>query len=523
MTPQTLSHKIIKNISWNFLGQGWFIVISLFSTPYIVHHMNVNYYGIYTLVSVIVGYFSFMQMGLTHASVKYIAQYLAADDHEKVAKAFWACVFAYLVLGTVAAVVIVTSSGFIIERFFKIALESRQTAIFAVRIGALGLLFSMLSGAIIGVIRSVGRFDILNRAGLVMGTLQILITIVLLHFGYSLRPIFVANFILQAGGILLYWRIVARLLPFITRPVWDRQSLIELVKFGGFVTVYTATDPILANSEKLFLTSLRSVSSLTYYWIPYALVSRLAVIPSAVLTVLFPIFSRMRKVNNDSVNRELHTRSILYMLYIYTFVFAIFIIFGKPFFAWWIGNDFAERSTTILIILTAGGFLSTMAQPSATLLMGLGKPQYLAIFNVIETVVYLPASYLLIRSYGGIGAASAWFGCMLVNTLLVNTAATRLLEQNTVSFYRDIAFAIIPVGAFCGAAFWLLRRLTLPLLHPLNIGGILLIGATYTFIVWRWRLDGFAQKRLAECFDIRALRKANAAKTVSTALPEDTR
>jgi hypothetical protein len=47
------------------------------------------------------------------------------------------------------------------------------------------------------------------------------------------------------------------------KPAWDTEILVHLLKFGGFVTISAVVGPILTNIEKIFLTSLRSISALT--------------------------------------------------------------------------------------------------------------------------------------------------------------------------------------------------------------------------------------------------------------------
>ncbi|MCX5707980.1 MAG: hypothetical protein NTY14_03245 [Candidatus Omnitrophica bacterium] len=77
MNKESLAQRMMKNVIWNFIGQIWMVVLAFFATPFIVRSLNVNFYGIYTLVGVIIGYFSFLQFGLGTATVKYVAQYFA--------------------------------------------------------------------------------------------------------------------------------------------------------------------------------------------------------------------------------------------------------------------------------------------------------------------------------------------------------------------------------------------------------------------------------------------------------------
>jgi O-antigen/teichoic acid export membrane protein len=498
MASQRTAHTIIRNISWNFFGQGWPILLAFVSLPYIVRHLNVDLYGIYTLALVVVGYFSFSQLGLVPALIKHVSQALSSNDHEKARQVVWACLAAFCVVGAVVIGLVTVFSHLIIIRFFKIAPGLVPAAIFTLRAAAVAFVFSNISALLIGVLRAVGRFDIINRVSIILGTLQTIGFVVLLYLGYSLTALMMFYVVLQAAITAAYAYYARKQLPCIARPCWSAPTLFQLLKFGGYITVSSATEPVLSNIEKVFLSSLRSVNALTYYSIPFSVVSRLSIIPSSVLSVLFPIFSRRISDENAQLNRELHFRSTLYMLFIYAFIMAFFVFFGGPFFSFWLGGDFARNASAILAILFAGGLIGTSAQSAATLLVGAGKPQYPALFSVIETVLYIPSSYLLIKRYGSVGAAASWAACVCLNSILLHIAACRTLRVGVISFSVRLIFLLAPPASLCFAAFWYLRHFGLGLLNPLNIAGIAAVTLMYAAAVWQWGMDDFAKAKTVE-------------------------
>jgi len=64
MRESSLVKKAPANIIWNFLGQGWLVILALIATPYIVHRLGTSLYGIYVLISVVIDYFAFLQLGM---------------------------------------------------------------------------------------------------------------------------------------------------------------------------------------------------------------------------------------------------------------------------------------------------------------------------------------------------------------------------------------------------------------------------------------------------------------------------
>ncbi len=498
MKERSLAKTISGNIVWNFVGQGWLLILTFATMPFIIHRLDIHLYGVFVLISVVIDYFSFLQFGMGTASIKYIAQYIGQNDIAKTRMAFWTGIISHFVLGLLGTVILIAFAPVFIDRFFNIPSSLKETALFSLRIGSIGFLLSMLSGMTSGVLRALGRFDILNLMGIIFSTLQIAVTVAFLWKGWSLEEIIIANVAVQFFGLCGYWMYAHRLLPFLQKPAWDTKILLQLLKFGGFVTISSVVGPVLTNIEKILLTSLRSVSALTYYSVPFSLINRLSVIPASFSQVLFPVFSFYQESDKRHVNRELHYRSTLYISLLYAPPLLFFVFYGGPFLSWWLDKEFAVNSTSLLMLLGIAGLVNAVAYPSMTVLQGMGKPHLPAGFHVIELILYIPASYFLIRAFGGVGAGAAWLLRIALDTLLLHHASCRLLGVPLAQWYRQLFFRGFPVFALLALSFWGMKSLNLNLFHPANMAGVLAILSSYSYVVWRWVLDDSTRGRFRE-------------------------
>lgn len=498
MGDKNLSARLVWNVIWNFLGQAWILLISFFATPFIVHSLDVDLYGIYTLVGVIIGYFSFLKFGLGTASVKYISQYLALDEKDKARRAFWSCLGAYIFLGVLGMVLIAAAAPVLVERLLKIPPELKMISIASIRLGSAGFFVFMLLGAMSGPVQAAGRFDILNRIGIMLYTLQIIVTVTIIKMGFSLKEIIFSHIVINLLAIYIYWATIKRILPFFAKPSWDKASLIRLFKFGGFVTISSIVDPILTNIEKILLTSLRALSILTYYTVPFSLIDRLSVIRSSFSSVLMPAFSSFQNTEKERISRELHYASTLFILFLFAFFVCFFLAFGRSFLQLWMGDDFAQKSTSILIILSLAGLINSLAAPSFVALQGMDKPHLPAIFHLLETVIYIPLSFFLIYRFGGNGAAAAWLIRVLLDTILLHKASCDLFAVNIFNWYRRITLRSFFPIALCGLLFWRLKSLNLNLFSPGNISGIFLTLFIYAYLVWSCGMDDIMRNKIKE-------------------------
>jgi O-antigen/teichoic acid export membrane protein len=488
--------SLIQSVIWNFFGNGWLLVLAFFATPFIVHRLGVDFYGILALVGITVGYFAFLELGLGYAMVKYIAQYLARGEEDMIRKTFWSCLLVYFFIGSFGTILIVLVAPLLIEKLFHIPQDSKAIAIFCLRLGGIGFLLSMLSGAISGVLRALGRFDFLNRIGIILGTLQTGLTVFLLIIGFSLREIIIANLLIQVVSFFIYSVYVRKFLPYLGGPCWDTSTFLNLLRFGGFVTISSVTGPILVNIEKIFLTALRSIAALTYYSVPYSITTRLSIIPSSLSSVLFPAFSFLDGSKDKRAIKELHYRGTLYIMLLLGFPVLFFSLFSRLFLTAWMGVDFAVQSTDIMIILSFAILINALASPSFVAIQGLGKPSQPALFHVIETIIHIPVCYLLIRHLGGVGAAWAWLIRVSIDTFLLQRASCSSLGISLMSWYRSIVIhSSLPIMTG-GLLLFGLKKCNLSLLHPAIILGLAITTIVYFFIVWKWGLDAMDRKEI---------------------------
>ena len=148
-----------------------------------------------------------------------------------------------------------------------------------------------------------------------------------------------------------------------------------------------------------------------------------------------------------------------------------------------------------MFILVVAGFFTTISQPPSTLLLGMGRPNLVALFTTITTVLYIPLCYFFVKRYGGTGAAVSWFLVSLLNFLLLNYFAWKILKIDHIKeSIKLIRLLAIPVGV-CALLCWALSTFGLSFLNIRNVAGYVLVAAIYWYTVWQIGLDEFAKRK----------------------------
>jgi O-antigen/teichoic acid export membrane protein len=216
------------------------------------------------------------------------------------------------------------------------------------------------------------------------------------------------------------------------------------------VTLSNLVGPLLVHLEKFALASLVSASAVAYYIIPYNIVTRLYIIPSAFTGALFPLFSSLHGIGKREVNVDVNLRVIRYTMMFLTVPVLFFIVFGQDFLQLWMGLEFARESTNALRILAVAILVNSIAWSSYILIHASGRPDIPAKFHIAELLIHLPLTWWTVRSWGVTGAAWAWFIRVSMGTAWVYFASARLFQMKWRQWLQEVlnpALGVLVIGA----------------------------------------------------------------------------
>src|SRR5436305_8926365 len=83
----------------NLLGQGVVVICSLALIPLIVHRVGATDYGILVLVTSIASFVYLLDIGISAALVKYVAEHVARAKYDEGARLVGAATWLYALLG----------------------------------------------------------------------------------------------------------------------------------------------------------------------------------------------------------------------------------------------------------------------------------------------------------------------------------------------------------------------------------------------------------------------------------------
>lgn len=489
-SPTSPAIRLAQNVAWNFGGLAWGLCLSFVTTPYIIHKLGTDAYGLLMTVGIVTSYLWFMDLGLGAATTKYIAEHAARDEWDHVNRTFWTSLVAYVVLGGLGALTLLLITPLCVYHWLRIPAQLQKIAVDVFHLSAIGFLIGMVNNVPASVPRALQRFDIVNRISLAVGTAQTLATVILLHLGYSVREVVIGSLILAGASLVINSWVARVLLSRWSAPRWNSGAFRRLVRFGSFVTVSAVVGPFLLQFEKVILANQVSMSALTYYTAPFNLVNRLSNFSGAFSSALFPLFSSLSGTGREHTTADINLRVCRYVVLLLAIPVVFFLVFGREFLQFWLGPEFARNSTAALQILAVATLLNAAAWSPFTLLQASGRPDVTAKFHLAELVIHIPLTFVCVRLGGVTGAAWAWFFRVALDTALIYRAMIRLYAQDWRRWLRELLSPALGVTVASGLVLGMLRTALRGQLSPVvvltGLGGPFLVVACLA--IWRWGL-----------------------------------
>jgi O-antigen/teichoic acid export membrane protein len=77
------------------------------------------------------------------------------------------------------------------------------------------------------------------------------------------------------------------------------------LSFGGWLTVTNIVGPLMTYMDRFFIGAMLGLSAVTYYVTPYEVLSRLQMLPQAIMGVLFPAMAAAHGGDQQRLDRAL--------------------------------------------------------------------------------------------------------------------------------------------------------------------------------------------------------------------------
>jgi O-antigen/teichoic acid export membrane protein len=488
LARRTSSSLIARNATLNLLTQGWIFLVLLVAMPKLVSYLGEGPFGLFSLAWVIIGYLSFLDVGVNRAATKFVSEYIAEQDHESMHGIVRTALISNLSLGLIGGLAFALISPYLIHSIFKLSNGLENQARWTFYAVALAVPVLLVQGIFRAVLSSFQRFGWINVVDALASTAQWGVAGALAWRGYGVALVVFSTVVARMVATVAYGIVMFRLVPDLQLSrVRSLHGFRELLHFGGWVTVSQVISPILVYLDRVMIASFVSLGAVALYTVPYEAMFRLRIIPLSLANVLYPAFSERGVETNEAQLQRLYEGSVRYLLLIAIPPFTLLGLLGKDLLSLWMSRLFASQASAVLEILALGVFLNALACIPYNALQALGRPDLTGQFHLLELPVYILLCVVLIPRWGIVGAAIANSLRLAIDALLLFWAARRY-HACSVRFRGKNGFLPIVISAVFLLGLIALDR---SLLSPewARLGAGVGLSVLYFSVVWGFVLS----------------------------------
>jgi O-antigen/teichoic acid export membrane protein len=259
-----------------------------------------------------------------------------------------------------------------------------------------------------------------------------------------------------------------------------RDAVGPIVKLGGWMSVTSLVGTPMLYGDRYLIGALLGAEAVTYYAVPFDLVTKLWLLPLALAGVMLPALAA---TSHDRAGAGRLFRKAVKHTFILVFpaVLAVCTFAPEGLALWLHDAKFAARSTPVLQMLCAGVLVSSISVLPLTALQSAGRPDLSAKLYLVEAPFYIGVTLWAIATYGLVGAAAAWAGRLTLETVVLLLLARRALGLPARAVWQ-------PAAALAGGLGLLALGAALPGLG-LRAAGFAAVVIVFLLAVWRLALD----------------------------------
>ena len=489
---------LFKNVGSSWFALGVNILVGIFISPYLVHHLGDDAFGLWFLVFSITGYYGLFDLGIRSSIVRYVATYSATQNQEELNRLLSTALFTYSGIGALA-ILITLAGSFYVDSIFRISPQFLHTArwLFLIVGSAVSLGFPM--GVFGGVLEGLQRFYLLNFTSIGATVLRAVSIVIAVRHGYGLLAVALITVSMPLLSGLVNATVVLSILPLrLHLNNVSRDSLRRIATYSSSTFIIIVAARLRFKTDAMVIGTFLSSAAITYFVIGSRLVDYAGEVVSGLAQVFVPMASKSDATGDLAGLRKIFVTGNRASALIIFPMAVILIILGKSVIQVWVGARYIATSYPVLLVLLIPTTLMLAQSASGRVLFGMARHKNLAIITLLEGSANLLLSIFLVTRFGILGDAVGTAIPLLCTTLFfLPRHLCRILNLRIAVYVRE-AFLLplllcLPLTAvLLLMRHWFFARNYFQLAIQLAAGSTV-YGAGLLWAVWTrkaWQVEG---------------------------------
>jgi len=484
--------QILKNVGSSWCSLGVNVVTGIFLSPFILHHLGDEAFGLWVLIYSVTGYYGLFDLGIRSSIILYVAKYSATGQQEEMNLLINTALFSYAGIGTLA-ILVTCIAAYYVNSIFRIPVGFVGTARLLLLMVGSSVSLGFPLGVFGGILAGLQCFYLLNSINIVSTLLRTFLIIVALQRGGGLLTVALITVTLPLlNGIanavatfpLLQLRINSRYV--------NRSTLRMIAGYSSATLLIIVASRLRFKTDAMIIGTFVSAAAVTYFTIGSRLIDYAQDLVSALSQIIIPMSSQSHaKGDVEGLQKMLvlGNRACAFIIFPTT---AVFTILGKSIIEAWVGAKYVSASYPVMLVLLYPVTLLLAQSAAGRMLWGIAKHRTWAWIVLAEGISNLVLSIILVRSYGILGDAFGTAIPLTCTTLfflpryVCRQLGINLRRYAQRAFALPLALCFPLIASLLLLRRWFVPHHMVPLLIQLAIAA-LVYGATLAWAYWSGR------------------------------------
>lgn len=423
-------------------------VVQLVYTPLLIRMLGQSEYGLYSLVSSVIGYLTVLDLGFGNAIVVFTAKYRANKEYEKEKKLHGMFLVIFCIIGLVAGLL-----GLLL--YFNVPLLFGKTMtdieLHKAKIMMLILSFNLAVtfpfSIYSSIITAYEKFTFQKVMSILNTLLKPVLMIPLLFLGYKSITMTVVITVVNIIVLLSnYFYCKKKLGVNIKFMGFDKKLFKTIFSYSFFIFLGVIVDKVNWSVDQFVLGAVSGTIAVSLYSVASQINTLFVNLSNAMSGVLLPKMSKMiaKKASDKEMTNEFIKVGRIQYLIIFLMASG-FTLFGKEFIMAWAGKDFVT-SYYIAVILILPLCVPLIQNLGISIMQAKNMHKFRSILLALIAIANIFISIPLAKVYGGIGSAIGTSLSLIIgNVIILNIYYHKKVGINVIEFWKSIIKMTIPM------------------------------------------------------------------------------
>lgn len=438
--------SILKNTAANYVQQVVAVAIFMFLTPYAARQLGTEQFGLWSLMWSMVGVLGLIDMGVSSATVKFLADARGRGEPERVGQL---CSTFFWLQNSLAVIVALAGAALVpaLDLIFDIPDHFERIAAVVFSILAFRVASSMPFGLFAGLLtanRKQALVSFTKAGGILAYGAAVFFALKTEPTAVTLATCNIAIHVAVNGVIVL---LACRAVPeFTIRPSQFRRSLVkEIGSFSSAAFMVQISSLLYTRVDTFIIQRFLALAAVARYSVAMQTISRASMFCRQMNTALTPLVAEMKGANDDQAIRLVLRKGTKLNTALATPLIGGLLWLAGDLIHSWMGPEFAA-SVLPMRLLAGVAWIDSICGITSNVLTMTGHQKNMARLTIVGQLLNVGLTLLLVRRFGIGGVALASLVAGGFTGLVTLGFAVRTLHVSLWHTYGPALASAVPYG-----------------------------------------------------------------------------